>query len=76
MSWGGSPSCGFDLSSESINTKQCSECKYFKHGWFGIINPLPNSCSHPKHKKRHNRRIQSKYYNTKSCDDFIMVDNK
>jgi hypothetical protein len=57
----------------SIGKIKKYQCKYFKHGWFGVINPSPDTCKHIKHKKRHNKRIQSKYYNSVPCMDFVMM---
>ncbi len=70
MSWGGSPSCGFDLSSEMEHTKQCNECTYFQMGWKGVTNPSPDICVHSKNKRKHNKRVQSKYYDSLKCKEF------
>lgn len=71
MSWGGSLHSGFDLSSEIEHVAQCCACVYYKAGWYGVINPHPEICTHPKRKKWHNNRVTSQYYFYNKCKELI-----
>ena len=66
MSWGGSQSCGFDLSSEIKHVKQCgTDCIYFISGWREA-----DRCVHPKCKSKHNKRVLNPYYTYIICKEF------
>ena len=76
MSWGGSLSCGLDLSSEMEYIKcinQCPSCAYFRVGWKGVTDPSPDICVHPANKRKHNKRVKSKYYECKKCNEWIDI---